>query len=68
MQFALGQFVHLDHSGIGVVVALPSIGDVDVPDDHLGVWFGDCDDFGAPIACTVPVDYFKPAPKPVVQH
>ena len=68
MQFALGQFVHLDGSGIGVVAALPSADDPAVPEDHLGVWFGGCDDSGAPIVCTVPADYFKNAPAPVIQH
>ena len=68
MQFALGQFVHLDGSGIGVVAALPSADDPTVPEDHLGVWFGGRDDSGAPIVCTIPADYFKNAPAPVIQH
>jgi hypothetical protein len=66
MGYEIGQFVTLDHSGVGVVVLVPD-GDAR-PDDHIGVWFGTCDDAGAPIVCTVPADYFDDAPTPVVQH
>ena len=68
MPFSLGQLVHLDGSGVGVVVALPLPDCVDVPVDHIGVWFGDCNEDGAPIVCTVPADYFKDAPLPAFQH
>jgi len=68
MPTVLGQFVHLDGSGIGVVAALPSEDDPSIPEDHLGVWFGDCNGSGAPILCTVPADYLRNAPAPAVQH
>ena len=65
-KYQLGQFVHLDGSGVGVVARLPN--DDTVPDEHLGVWFGTCDDAGAPIICTVPAEYVTDAPTAVTQH
>jgi hypothetical protein len=64
--FSLGQFVHLDGSGVGVVAMLPE--GSNVPDDHIGVWFGTTTDSGSPIICTVPAAYFKSAPEPTIQH
>jgi hypothetical protein len=64
--FSLGQFVHLDGSGVGVVSMLPD--GCNVPDDHIGVWFGTTTDEGSPVICTVPASYFKRAPDPTIQH
>ncbi len=50
--FTIGQFVHLDGSGRGVVVMLPN--KTDVPDEHVGVWFGTTTQTGSPVICTVP--------------
>ena len=64
--FSLGQFVHLDGSGVGVVAMLPN--GSNVPDEHIGVWFGTRTEAGNPIVCTVPAAYFKHAPEPTIQH
>ncbi|TWU19742.1 hypothetical protein [Allorhodopirellula heiligendammensis] len=64
--FAIGQFVHLDGSGVGVVVMLPD--DTEVPDGHIGVWFGTTTETGRPVICTVPIEYIEPTPDPIVQH
>jgi hypothetical protein len=64
--FTIGQFVHLDGSGVGVVVMLPN--KTDVPDEHVGVWFGTVSETGSPVFCMVPAEYFKPTPAPTIQH
>lgn len=66
VSFSLGQFVHLDGSGVGVVAMLPD--GSKVTDEHIGVWFGTTTDSGHPIICTVPFAYLQPAPEPIVQH
>ena len=35
--------------------------------DHAGVWFGDLEN-GAPEVWTVPLDYLKKGPTPVLKH
>jgi hypothetical protein len=64
--FTIGQFVHLDGSGIGVVVLLAN--NANVPDEHIGVWFGTTTETGSPVIYTVPAEYFQPTPAPTIQH
>ncbi len=66
MDYQVGQFVFLDHSGVGIVARL-SDGE-SVREEHIGVWFGTFDEDGAPIICTVPAEYFAAAPNPVIRH
>jgi hypothetical protein len=62
-----GDFVHLDGSGVGIVVATPE-DDAQVPEEHLGVWFGTLDEEGNPEVWTVPAEYLRPAPTSVYRH
>ena len=62
-----GDFVHLDGSGVGIVVATPEE-DAQVPEEHLGVWFGTLDEAGSPEVWTVPAEYLRPAPAPTFKH
>ncbi len=62
----IGQFVHLDGSGVGVVVMLPN--KRDVPDEHVGVWFGTTTETGSPVICTIPAEYIMPTLVPTIQH
>jgi hypothetical protein len=66
MSFEVGQFVFLDGSGVGTVIYLPN--GSEVPDDHVGVWFGTIDQNGRPIVCTIPIEYLQDGPKPTFQH
>jgi len=64
--FSFGQFVYLDGSGVGITVMLPH--GSEVPEDHIGVWFGTTTEAGNPLICTIPAEYLISAPDPVVQH
>lgn len=64
--FHLGQFVFLRGSGVGIVAMLAD--GHNVPEDHVGVWFGTTTDSGSPIVCTIPAEYFTTAPEPTIQH
>lgn len=65
-EFALGQFVFLNGSGVGIIAMLAD--DSGVPEDHIGVWFGTTTETGSPIVCTLPKEYFTSAPEPEIQH
>lgn len=73
-QWQRGDVVELDGL-LCVVVAIE--GDPGVPDDHVGVWFGDprCvrkSQGGCgrqrPEVWTVPAEYFVPAAAPIMKH
>ena len=66
MSFEVGQFEFLDGSGVGTVIYLPNC--FEVPNDHVGVWFGTLDNDGRPIVCTIPIEYLRSGPKPTFQH
>jgi len=67
MPLQRGQFARVSHWPC-VVVAL--YGDhPDVPEDHLGVWYGEADEAGAPKIKTVPEEYVEPLGcDPVYDH
>ena len=66
MSFEVGEFVILDCSGVGTVIYL--VNGFDVPDDHVGLWFGTLDQNGRPIVCTSPIEYLQSGPEPTFQH
>ena len=66
MSFKVGQFVFLDGSGVGTVIYSPN--GFEVPDDHVGVWFGTLDKDGRPVVCTIPIEYLRNGPSPSFQH
>jgi hypothetical protein len=52
-----GQFVSIGDN-IGVVVALEF--ENDIPEDHLGIWYGEVTDNNIPLYKTVPKEYCTP--------
>ena len=66
MSFEVGQFVLLSGSGVGIVTHLPD--DLEVPEEHIGVWFGTLNPDGNPIVCTIPAEYLTSGPLPSFQH
>jgi len=61
-----GQFVMVG-TNPGVVVAFFG-DDPMVPEEHVGIWYGQTDDDGAPKVRTVPVEYAIPRNKPPVYY
>jgi hypothetical protein len=61
-----GQFVMVGPYP-GVVVALFG-DDPMVPEEHVGIWYGQTDDDGVPKVRTVPKEYAVPRDKPPVYY
>lgn len=49
-----GSFVKID-GDIGVVVGLG--GENNIPEEHLGIWYGQTTENNIPLYCTVPEEY-----------
>lgn len=49
-----GDFVTIDKD-IGVVIAVEF--EKNIPEDHVGIWFGEKDEFNTPVYRTVPKAY-----------
>jgi hypothetical protein len=62
MSFKRGDFVQLD-GRLGVFVLAED--EAGVPENHLGVWFGDSIQ---PEVWTIPTEYFAAAPIPIIKH
>jgi hypothetical protein len=68
--FQLGDILVLDGSHC-VVVGLggQALSNEDVPEEHIAVWFGELDAEQSKIQIrTVPEEYFKKGPEPLVVH
>ena len=63
--FGRGEFVTVNGQVAVVVATGAEMGD-DLA-DHTAVWFGAAGD-GPPEVWTVPTEYLRPAPDPVVRH
>ena len=72
--FKRGDFVEIDEL---LAVVVGTVGDGTAPDDHIIVWFGDprgtrVSEGGQgnlqPEVWTIPLEYCKLAPQPLVKH
>lgn len=52
--FHIGQFVRID-TDLGIIVSLPD--NKNVPEDHLGIWYGERNEENLPKVRTVPQEY-----------
>ncbi len=53
-KFIIGSFVKV-HKDIGVVISLET--ENNVPEEHLGIWYGETDENNTPLIHTVPEEY-----------